>query len=45
MGQEELKVRRNCHDAMMQQDAVHNGYEVDVTARLLDTDGKIIGVT
>ena len=30
---------------MMEQDAVHNGYEADVTAHLLDTNGKIIGVT
>ena len=33
------------HDAMMEQDAVHIGYEADVTAHLLDTDGKKIGVT
>ena len=30
---------------MMEQDAVHVGYEADVTAHLLDTDGKKIGVT
>ena len=29
---------------MMEQDAVRFGYEVDVTADLLDTDGKRIGV-
>ena len=45
MGQEELKVRRIGHDAMMEQDAVHIGYEADVTAHLLDTNGKKIGVT
>ena len=43
--QEELKVRRIGHDAMMEQDAVHIGYEADVTAHLLDTNGKKIGVT
>ena len=37
-GQEELKVRRIGHDVMMEQDAVHIGYEADVTARLLDTN-------
>ena len=43
--EEELKVRRIGHDAMMEQDAVHIGYEADVTAHLLDTNGKKIGVT
>ena len=45
MGEEKLKVRRIGHDAMMEQDAVHIGYEADVTAHLLDTKGKKIGVT
>ena len=45
MGQEELKVRRIGHDSMMEQNAVHRGYEADVTAHLLDTNGKKIGVT
>ena len=45
MRQEELKVRRIGHDAMMEQDAVHIGYAADVTAILLDTDGKKIGAT
>ena len=45
LGQEELKVRRIGQDAMMEQDAVHIGYEADVTAHLLDTNGKKIGVT
>ena len=45
LGQEELKVRRIGHDAMMEQDAVHIGYEADVSAHLLDTNGKKIGVT
>ena len=43
--EEELNVRRIGHDAMMEQDAVHIGYEADVTAHLLDTNGKKIGVT
>ena len=43
--QEELKVRRIGYDAMMEQDAVHIGYEADVTAHLLNTYGKKIGVT
>ena len=45
LGEEELKVRRIGHDVMMEQDAVHIGYEADVTAHLLDTNGKKIGVT
>ena len=45
LGEEEFKVRRIVHDAMMEQDAVHVGYEADVTAHLLDTNGKKIGVT
>ena len=45
LGQEELKVRRIGHDAMMEQDAVHIGYGEDVTAHLLDTNGKKVGVT
>ena len=44
MGQEEFEVRRIGNDAMMEQDAVHIGYEADVTAYLLDTNGKKIGV-
>ena len=45
LGEDELKVRRIGHGAMMEQDAVHIGYEADVTAHLLDTNGKKIGVT
>ena len=43
--EEELKIHRIGHDAMMEQDAVHIRYEADVTAHLLDTNGKKIGVT
>ena len=45
LGKEEIKVRRIGHDAMKEQDAVHIGYEADVTAHLLDPNGKKIGVT
>ena len=45
LGEEELIVRRIRHDAMMEQDVVHIGYEADVTEHLLDTSGKKIGVT
>ena len=45
LGEEELKVRRIGHHAMMKQDAVHIGYEADVTTHLLDTNGTKIGVT
>ena len=45
LGEEELKVRRIGHDAMMDQYAVHIGYEADVIAHLLDTNGNKIGVT
>ena len=33
------------HDASMEQDAVLIGYEADVTAHLLDTNGNKIGIT
>ena len=45
LGQEEFKVRRVGHDAMVEQDAVHIEYEADATAHLLDTNGKKIGNT
>ena len=45
LGEEELKFRRMSHDAMMEQHAVHIAYEADVTAHLLDTNGKETGVT
>ena len=45
LGEEELKVRRIGHDAMMEQDAVHIGHEAVVIGHLLDTNGKKIGVT
>ena len=45
LGEKELKVRRIGYNAMMEQDAVHIGYEADVTLHLLDTNGKKIVVT
>ena len=45
LSREELNVCRNGHDTMMEQNAAHISYEADVTAHLLDTDGKKIGVT
>ena len=45
LGQEELRVHRIGYDAMEEQDAVHIGYEADVTAHLLDTNVKKIGAT
>ena len=39
LGQEELKIRKTSHDAIMEQDAVHIGNEADQTAHLLDADG------
>ena len=45
LGEEELKVHEIIHDAIMEQDAVDFGYKADVTAHLLDTNGKKIGVT
>ena len=40
-----MKLRRISHDAMVEQPAVHIGFEVDVAAHLLDIDEKKIGVT
>ena len=40
LGEDEFKFRRIGHDAMIEQDAVHIGYEADVTAHLLDTNDK-----
>ena len=39
LGQEELKILRIGHDAMMERDSVHIGYDAYMTAHLLDTDG------
>ena len=45
LGRKELKVRRIGYDATMEKNAVDIGYEADVTAHLLFTDGKKIVVT
>ena len=38
--QEDLKICRIVNDDMMEQDAVQIVYEADVTANLLDSNGK-----
>ena len=38
LAQEELRIRRIGHDAMMEQDTVRIGYQPDMTAHLLGTD-------
>ena len=40
MGKEELKVRSIGHCAMLEEDAMHIGTEVDVSAHVLDISGK-----
>ena len=45
LDQEELRINRIGHDAMIEQDTVYIVYEADVTAHLLDTSGDKIGVT
>ena len=44
IGQEELKVRRIGHNAMLEQDAVHIGCEADVAAHVLDVQGRQLSV-
>ena len=43
-GREELKVRRIGHHAMLEQDAVHIGCEVDLAAHVLDVQGRQLSV-
>ena len=40
IGQEELKVRKIGHNAMLEQDAVHIGCEADLAAHVLDVLGR-----
>ena len=40
MGREELKVRSIGHCAMLEEDAMHIGTEADVSAHVLDINGK-----
>ena len=44
MGQEELKVRRIGHNAMLEQDAIHIGCEADLAAHVLDVQGRQLSV-
>ena len=44
IGQEELKVRRIGHDAMLEQCAVHIGCEADLAAHVLDVQGRQLSV-
>ena len=44
IGQEELKVRRNGYNAMLEQDAVHIGCEADLAAHVLDVQGRQLSV-
>ena len=44
IGQEELKVRRVGHNAMLEQDAVRIGCEADLAAHALDMQGKQLSV-
>ena len=43
-GQEELKMRRMGHNAMLEQDAVHIGCEADLAAQVLDVQGRQLSV-
>ena len=44
IGQEELKVRRIGHNAMLEQDAMHIGCEADLAAHVLDVQGRQLSV-
>ena len=44
IGQEELKVRRIGHKAMLEQDAVPIGCEADLAAHVLDVHGRQLSV-
>ena len=44
IGQEELKVQRIGHNAMLEQDAVYIGCEADLAAHLLDVQGRQLSV-
>ena len=44
IGQEELKVRRIGHNAMLKQDEVHIGCDADLAAHLLDVQGRQLSV-
>ena len=44
IGQEELKVRRIGHNAMLEQDAVHIGCKADLAAHVLDVQSRQLSV-
>ena len=44
IGQEEMKVRRIGHNAMLERDAVHIGCEADLAAHVLDVQGRQLSV-
>ena len=44
IGRKELKVRRNGHNAMLEQDVVHIGCKTDLAARFLDVQGRELSV-
>ena len=44
ISQEELKVRRIGHNAILEQDAVHIGCEADLAAHVLDVQGRQLSV-
>ena len=44
IGQEELKVRRIGHNAMLEQDAVHIYCEADLAAHVLDVQGRQLSI-
>ena len=44
IGQEELKVRRIGHNAMLEQDAIHKGCKADLAAHVLDVQGRQLSV-
>ena len=44
IGQEQLKVRRIGHNAMLEQDALHIGCEADLAAHMLDVQGRQLSV-
>ena len=44
IGREEFKMRRIGHNAMLEQDAVHIGFEADLAAHVLDVQGRQISV-
>ena len=45
LGQEVLKVRRIGNDAMMEQDAVHIGYEAEKGLYVFDTDASVVAIS